>query len=232
VNDYSFAGQHDPPFWVGMSPPELARQLNKLVDLDVIDLVTSRVSSRIRQYTVEERVVGERYKDACGRVTATAYVPTMDEILQSLESLQSEIHQLRQRSLGLNQLVAEIKWDQQRLAQLKGLLIKGKVLARKGGELINRQNWYNKVKAIVDDINQLQRKTGRPVPDLSELTKLKEECEASVKREEGLSGLLEVVASSERELKGLKERLVAARKQLKEETKGLCPICGGKLKDE
>jgi hypothetical protein len=55
VNEINFQSQHDSPFWLASSAPEVSRQLNRVIDLSVIDQSLAKVGSFVRM--ARERVV-------------------------------------------------------------------------------------------------------------------------------------------------------------------------------
>lgn len=48
LDEINFQRQIDPPFWLTLSPPEVAREMNKVVDLEVIDTAVAYAASRVR----------------------------------------------------------------------------------------------------------------------------------------------------------------------------------------
>lgn len=54
LNEINFQRQHDAPFWFGSSAPEVSRQLNRVIDLSVID--SSLVKSAAAVRTARERI--------------------------------------------------------------------------------------------------------------------------------------------------------------------------------
>lgn len=49
VEDVNFQGQLDGPFWFALSPPQVARELNKVVNLDLIDSSLARANAEVRK---------------------------------------------------------------------------------------------------------------------------------------------------------------------------------------
>lgn len=49
VTEQNFQRQHDGPFWLGLSPGALARELNAIVDLDVIDRANAAAARGLRE---------------------------------------------------------------------------------------------------------------------------------------------------------------------------------------
>lgn len=54
VNEVNFQGQHDPVFWFSQSGGEVSRQLNSVVDLEIIDASLASIASDVR--SAQERV--------------------------------------------------------------------------------------------------------------------------------------------------------------------------------
>lgn len=47
LTDINFQAQHDPPFLLGMTPGQIAREVNKIVDLQAIDTIMAKVKSKV-----------------------------------------------------------------------------------------------------------------------------------------------------------------------------------------
>ena len=56
----NFQGQHDPPFWFCLTAGEVAKQLNKIVDLELIDQATARIATKLRKCKARVEVVESR----------------------------------------------------------------------------------------------------------------------------------------------------------------------------
>ncbi len=59
----NFQGQHDAPFWFSLTPGEVGKRLNSIVDLEVIDKSTAWLASMLRKIKVELEVAEKRLKD-------------------------------------------------------------------------------------------------------------------------------------------------------------------------
>lgn len=75
VGDINFQRQMDPPFWLSLSPPEVSRALNQVVNLGLIDRVLAAVAAEVRQATAALAVSEERLATARQRRQALAWVP-------------------------------------------------------------------------------------------------------------------------------------------------------------
>lgn len=49
VNAINFQSQHDAPFWFSLTPQQVAKELNRVVDLTIIDESLARAATRVRE---------------------------------------------------------------------------------------------------------------------------------------------------------------------------------------
>jgi len=63
LTELNFQGQHDAPFWLALSAPEVSRQLNAVIDLSVIDTALSTVATEVRSAQERIRLVQERLEE-------------------------------------------------------------------------------------------------------------------------------------------------------------------------
>ncbi len=109
LSDANVQGQHDPSFWFSLSPAEVARQLNQVVDLDVMDAVVARVASRVRLVGVERDVVTKRLREAQGELEELSYVPEVEKAVEKLEALEESCITDESDLLALSDMIAEIE---------------------------------------------------------------------------------------------------------------------------
>lgn len=228
LSEYNFQGQHDPPFLVGLSAPELARQLNRLVDLDVIDTVMSKLESRIRKSKCEEDIVCSRLRDAECREQSTRYALELDEQLKQLESSEVQIAKLKNRVFCLSGLIRVISDNLYRLGGLKELLEETRRLVQLGDSIGHYQSRVERLGDLLANIDQLQRKAQIRVPNLQKLTELATQCKDLAARWSHLSDLVTGIKRLQEDFKSNLTALQVARELIREETKGVCPVCGSK----
>lgn len=97
VSELSFAGQHQPHFWLGLSPGQVSRELNALVNLDAMDASLSSVSASLRKATAAVEIGKDRLAAARGRRDALNWVPDLDADLIKLEQENSYLSVIRSR---------------------------------------------------------------------------------------------------------------------------------------
>lgn len=64
LNEINFQGQMDSPFWFSLSAPEVSRQLNRVIDLSIIDTALSNIAAEVRRAQERKTVSEERLKKA------------------------------------------------------------------------------------------------------------------------------------------------------------------------
>lgn len=112
VDDVNFQGQHDPPFWLGDSPGKAAREMNRIVDLSVIDRSLSNAQTALKRARIEHELAEKRSQEANGTLSSLGWVPGMLAALNvlngKLEAV-SDLHSSVQSLRGLIEKAEAIK---------------------------------------------------------------------------------------------------------------------------
>ncbi len=89
LSDINFQGQHEAPFWFCKTPGEVSRQLNAIVNLDIIDTTLSNITSALYKSRVIIDVIKERLKENRLQRKELAYVKEIDSDLKAVENAKS-----------------------------------------------------------------------------------------------------------------------------------------------
>jgi predicted ATP-dependent endonuclease of OLD family len=73
----NFQQQHDAPFWIGLGRPALAREINRVVDLEVIDHSLKVVAGHVRSSKTRAELYEERVTSASAAVKSLQHVSQM-----------------------------------------------------------------------------------------------------------------------------------------------------------
>jgi hypothetical protein len=126
ITENNFQGQHNLPFWFGTSPPEVARRLNTIVNLTVIDKTLSNLASMIRKSKSAVEVSEERLKEAIARKKELMFVSAMakewkgvQRAIKSYEAIDTQIEDLEEAIQNCNKHKRNIK--ENKLPPLKPL---------------------------------------------------------------------------------------------------------------
>lgn len=94
ITDDNFQLQHDAPFWISLSPGQLSRALNEVVDLESIDHSLAWLNRELRDAAAEIKVVEERLKDASDEKERLSSVVELDRRLREAERAERESAEL------------------------------------------------------------------------------------------------------------------------------------------
>lgn len=231
LSEINFQSQHDAPFWFNLTPGELARELNKIVDLEVIDQVMSSLASRIRKAKAEREVVEERLAEAKAEQKRLFFVPSLESDLSGLEKHRDKTASLAARRDAVAHLVS-LAVEHKRTRERALRVLRRGMVARDAGEKV----WQVSMRLVnlnstISQVKDAEDKAHRKVPDLSLLIQSKGCYQRAWDRNVELGTMLGSARLLADTYHQNCERLNKAREQLKRETGGRCPVCGGELKD-
>lgn len=128
VGDVNFQAQHDSPFWFSLTAGQVSRELNSVVNLDVIDRTLAGVSSALRKARAVEEVCRDRLEETQKQIEELDWVPGMVEEYGVLEDLENVVWKMDALVLSLQMVVEEGRECEKRayvvipdLSELEGL---------------------------------------------------------------------------------------------------------------
>ena len=105
VTPENFQGQHDPPFWFSMTAGEVAKRLNAIVDLEVIDRSASWLLSNLRKTRTEQDVIARRLKEAEDEADKLSYVEDLVEDFERVRDQQRQASRIYKEAAALSEFV-------------------------------------------------------------------------------------------------------------------------------
>jgi exonuclease SbcC len=88
VGDVNFQQQHDSPFWFSLTAGQVSKELNAVVDLDVIDKTLANVMKELRRARSVVNVCEGRIREAEEKEEELSWVPEMVKDWKKLERLE------------------------------------------------------------------------------------------------------------------------------------------------
>lgn len=101
--------QHDGPFWFGLSPGEVSRQLNSIINLGLIDQTLANLASRLRKAKAEQEVSEERLKQARERRAGLAWVKEAWADWEGVEAGERALGETLARTARLAEIVERVR---------------------------------------------------------------------------------------------------------------------------
>lgn len=148
LTDENFQAQLDAPFWFSLTPGQVAKELNRIVDLSVIDKTLANLAQVGRQATAEVALTKARLQEAKQAKAGLDWVPKMGRRLGTLQAKGKTLQARAQNRANLAALC-------QRANQLA--LAKQSALKRKLGGLnaVQAGKAWAKQKQAVEELADL-----------------------------------------------------------------------------
>lgn len=118
LSDLNFRSQHQPYFLLSDSPGAVARAMNELTDLGVIDYVSSELKSEGRVLEDKRKALESDLAAERGKVTRLDWAVEADEDLKVIEQAQETLQELNSQLLKLQESISCIFEYQEKLSKL------------------------------------------------------------------------------------------------------------------
>lgn len=225
--DENFEGQHDSLFWFHLTPGEVARQLNRIVDLAVIDEVMAKIAGGLRKARTEAELLAGRLAKAEAERARLDFVGALDGELSALEDRYAEVARLTALAFALGAAVGKGIEHQTAYERASGAARDGRVVLELGERALDAVDLAESLADLVAEAGKLKAEAGRSVPCMRELDCLRGQAERSAASSEAITLLIESAASCCGEKSAADNRATRAKALVEKETEGICPVCGG-----
>jgi len=193
LGEENFAFQHDPPFFFCETAGEVARRLNKIADLDIIDTVSANIASKMRKTKATKEVVEERLKTVIEEVESLQYVDQLEKDLSVLEIAEEENQARSTRMACLSDLMNEAILSHKKASRLLKAHLSASGLAKRGTEAIEVRESLISIQDLVESVQIEEQRMKVQVPNLGGLSQLVEDVGEQSYRLDHLSSLVKLV---------------------------------------
>lgn len=226
VSDLNFQGQLDGPFWFSLTPGQVSRELNDIINLGSIDAALASVGKQVRKAKLAVEVSRDRLKKAKQQRKELRWAVQTDKDLMELERLQQQRERLADRVERLETLTGKVK-DAKRA---RNAAEKGSVLALEvvhaGSECRRASKRLSRLNELIGALSTATELAGKEPPDIGVLETIVERHQAVSKRYEKLDGLIARIETAKERLAWAEKQSKAATRTLRKASKGKCPVCG------
>lgn len=230
VSSHNFQRQHEAPFWFSLTPGEVSRQLNSIVDLSIIDTTIKKIVQRVHKASSEEKVYMKEEEEAKRRLAEVSFFPEMQKQFNKLEGVRNAInkhtntkHTLQKHLSSLEKYIPFLTCDMSfveeyhKLDQLQKAFQEAED-TRKG------------LHALIDKCARMQSASFQTIPEVEPLLGLEKEWKSIKGKAFTLS---QVIVSLREGLSTIchQEEILQQTKQKYQTGLGqTCPLCGNKIK--
>lgn len=228
IDDLNWSLQHDSPFWFALTPGEVSRQLNAVVDLGVIDDVLGKLATARRKAEAEAGVSATRLAAADTAVENSAWVDDAAAEFADVAAAGAKHAQLAARQARLGALVARGVSLAQTRQRATGKAVAGRGVVAAGDAAKVAEDRAARLRSLIADTAKWQGKAKAP-SDLAPVKRLLDVALAVRNKATRLRTLFEFYARAAAAGIAAEGKIKTAELKLAEFTKGKCPVCGGKL---
>lgn len=232
LDEVNFQTQHEPSFWMFKTPGEVSKELNRIINLGLIDHTLGNLASELRRSRVVISLCEERLVQARERKEKLSWVEgafreftaleTLETTLQKRVSQASLLRQATQRGLTLTQAV---QWSQEAALDARKVLSLGNQAGDIGSQAA-------RLRTLLASLARVNKESQIEVPweDFYALEKLKNNTLQIRDKKSKLFTLLYQIQQAQEDLCQKKQSVTVKEKELtiltQEITKRQCPLCG------
>jgi exonuclease SbcC len=109
LEEINFQKQIEAGFWFTHSAPEVAREMNRVVDLDVIDRSQSYATSKLKAASGEVKVLEGLLEEAQKKQASLSWVPKAERLLKEHDRIAQDRDTALRRLQGMSSLLGQIR---------------------------------------------------------------------------------------------------------------------------
>jgi len=226
VGPENFQRQMDAQFWLSDSNSQFAKNLNQIVNLEIMDrvLVTAIKSSRVSKVKVS--LSQERLQEARSEYKSLQWAEVAHDLLSNLEKKNERLKKIRDRIAYTGRLIetaVNARVDGVRASE--GLPEAGKAVLF-GERALNSAGRVKAMKNLVQEAIRLRESSGIVVPNIKPLLNVRTKADATAESRRSLDHLLSDEKVARKYSIELEEELCRLKTRLKKESKDVvCPTC-------
>lgn len=227
VDEVNFQLQLDSPFWFMETAGQVSKELNRIIDLGVIDLSLSNINSTVREAKSEVTAYETRLASLTKQKQKEKWIQKADSRLQEIEKVSARVDETNAHIQGLTAHIDSIHTFRGCLKLAKKARKRAKEITVLGQQVTQDRDGVDTLKRIVDHIMRLEKVSKVRAPDFKPIASLSDQLN---KEHDGFTELYGMVSS----ITNLKEALCHQRELATKAEKDLhklmknqpCPLCG------
>lgn len=235
LGDINFQSQHDPLYLLTMSPTEVAKVLNQLAGLDIIDEANSRINKRLWAEQQERNTAEARRSELEEELARYDGLDAMESKLAVVEELEDRAAVASRKATHIERLVEELKEAKQEEARYAGLddaVHLWKASTYHADEAKEHRQKAEDIQLLLEEIKEARREEAKykTIPELQDsiagLLEACEEAKATRHRIHQINTVVGDIKLLENEEARHTEELDVAHGKFDVLMPEVCPLCG------
>ena len=229
VSDANFQNQQDGPFWFSLTPGEVSKRLNAVVNLGLIDKSLAHAAAQVRQRKTAVRVATDRLAAARERRRSLKWAVDLSERLAQIEWLSEQKDSYARKANRIAAAASELVRASRTLSRIDRALALAKVASQRASELMDLSDRQAKLNELLSGLKKAQKAVNRRQPEPT--GPAWDAYRAVADRRQGLDRLWQQIEYVEHTIGQSELELDQLRGRLAELSKGVCPLCSQPLSE-
>lgn len=229
ISDINFQSQFSSHFWFSETAGEVSRQLNQIVNLEVIDTTLANIASELRKSRSTIDVIQTRLSNIEIEKKELDYIEELDEDLKSIESIENKYQKNAIECSTIDELLKSVRLY--RLNQNNALeLMSDSKLAISKGSLY--QEISEKADILCQSIKNgriYEKESSIKIPSLKRLEELNNKIQDIKNQKDILNNLFGKAEQLEEVIFQETEDLKKYKKEFDNSIGKVCPLCNQKI---
>lgn len=169
LSSVNFQGQHDRHYWFSETPGEVARHLNELTDLSIIDTTMAKLKSMVKKAKGQEEVFVGRVEEVEKEVGRLGYMEELDRELRLVEIIEHVAGVATTKANRLEELVERATETHTSASNLRKMMFDSREVLNKAEACRSTSARASVLQHLLDAATETQGEAHTEVPDISDL---------------------------------------------------------------
>lgn len=225
VGDINFQDQLSPPFWLTLPPAEVARQLNGVINLGLIDRALTNAAKLVRRTGMAVQVSQERLDDARTRRDGLRWAQDLSDDVAAVRGLSDRLSAARQRADSLRQAASDAVVRGRAVRSLSDAAQHGLSVLALGRQLLSTTERRDRFSALVGNLRRCAQSLAQPALDTTRLDRAWAAYQGARLKQRTLNALVLGMAQLEHEVQFADTQIGGLNDRIKKLTGDKCPVC-------
>lgn len=230
VGDINFQLQHDGPFWFSETAGEVSRQLNRIIDLEVIDTTLANLAAAARASKAEVDVCQSRLEDAVAERRALKFARQMDTDLKAVEAKERELAEVRQKRAVLQTHAEDARTYHQAQNNAAQTARGANLAVQAGTRWASCRDRRAELEAVIEDCRKYRKIASRSVPRVDTLEAVFTLYRQATAARASLESLMDTAKAASSDADACRKEAARLTSQFKLQMGDVCKLCGKPLK--
>lgn len=225
-------GQWSGPSWFTDTPGNRSKRLNTIVDLAVVDNALHESAKLVRESAAKVKFTRDRLRESKELAAKLDWVPGAVAEWEAVSKAESEYAAIRSRNAQVAKLLGEATSCRSIRDRASEAILEGKKALSAGSRYLKVRKRQRTIATLVQQLEEIQRVTAFPLPDISDLVELRAECDAVAERRREVEYLVEELLDVRKQRWKVEQKLDEARRRERKLRPETCKACGQPIKKQ